>query len=65
MINKENQEQCHNLLNKLQQDINDLINKIENQLQLPELDFRSEQIQDELAKQIVLLQRFEIIADYF
>ncbi|MEH2143903.1 hypothetical protein [Nostoc sp.] len=58
MINKHSHEQSHNLLNKLQQDINNLIIKIDNQLQLPELDLRSEQIQDELAKQIVLLQRF-------
>ncbi|MEH2450827.1 hypothetical protein [Nostoc sp.] len=58
MINKHNHEQSHNLLNKLQQDINDLIIKVNNQLQLPELDLRNEQIQDELAKQIVLLQRF-------
>ncbi|MEH1850028.1 MAG: hypothetical protein V7L25_34970 [Nostoc sp.] len=58
MINKDSDEQCHNLLNKLQQEINDLINKVENQLQLPELDLRIEQIQDELAKQIVLLQSF-------
>ena len=58
MINKHSHEQSHNLLNKLQQDINDLIKKVDNQLQLPELDLRNEQIQDELAKQIVLLQRF-------
>ncbi|MEH2070112.1 MAG: hypothetical protein V7K47_18465 [Nostoc sp.] len=57
MINKNNQEQSQNILNKLQQDINDLINKVENQLRLPELDLKSEQIQDELAKQIILLQR--------
>lgn len=58
MINKHSHEQSHNLLNKLQQDINDLIKKVDNQLQLPELDLRNEHIQDELAKQIVLLQRF-------
>ncbi|WP_298918653.1 hypothetical protein [uncultured Nostoc sp.] len=58
MINKHSYEQSHNLLNKLQQDINDLILKVDNQLQLAELDLRNEQIQDELAKQIVLLQRF-------
>lgn len=58
MINKHSHEQSHDLLNKLQQDINDLIKKVDNQLQLPELDLRNEHIQDELAKQIVLLQRF-------
>ncbi len=56
MINKDSHEQCHNLLNKLQQDINDLLNKVKNQLS--EINLKSEYIQDELAKQIVLLQRF-------
>ncbi|MEH2463874.1 hypothetical protein [Nostoc sp.] len=58
MINKHSYEECYHLLNKLEQEINDLIIKVNNQLQLPKLDLKNEQIQDELAKQIVLLQRF-------
>lgn len=58
MINKDNHEQCYIVLNKLQEDINNLINKLKNKLQLAEVDLTSEQIQDELAKQIVLLQSF-------
>ncbi|MDF5709600.1 MAG: hypothetical protein PUP90_18545 [Nostoc sp. S4] len=56
MINQDNQKQSQNSLNKLKKDINELINEVENQL--TELDLKSEQIQDELAKQIILLQRF-------
>ena len=58
MINKHSYEECYHLLNKLEQEINDLILKVDNQLQLPKLELKNEQIQDELAKQIVLLQRF-------
>ena len=55
---EDNQEQCENILHKLQQDINNLIKKVENKLQAPELDLRDEETQEELAKQIALLQRF-------
>ena len=58
MINKHSYEECYHLLNKLEQEINDLILKVDNQLKLPKLELKNEQIQDELAKQIVLLQRF-------
>ena len=57
-MNKHSYEECYHLLNKLEQEINDLILKVDNQLQLPKLELKNEQIQDELAKQIVLLQRF-------
>ena len=57
-MNKHSYEECYHLLNKLEQEINDLILKVDNQLKLPKLELKNEQIQDELAKQIVLLQRF-------
>ncbi|MBL1200606.1 MAG: hypothetical protein FWK04_16300 [Nostoc sp. GBBB01] len=58
MINQDNQKECQVFLNNVQDDINYFINKVKNKLQLAKLYLTSEQIQDELAKQTVLLQRF-------
>jgi hypothetical protein len=57
MIRKDNQEQCQNILFQLQKDINNILKKVENKILIPELDLRNEHIQQELAKQIALLQR--------
>ncbi|QSJ14882.1 hypothetical protein JYQ62_23780 [Nostoc sp. UHCC 0702] len=71
MIDKENQEKCQNILNTLQEDINALIQRVEDKFQEAVVDFSKEnnlklleinylnngEIQEELAKQIALLQR--------
>ncbi len=54
----DNEEQCQTILNQLQQDINNLIKKVEYTLITQEVDLRNEEIQAELAKQISLLERF-------
>ncbi|RCJ28573.1 hypothetical protein A6770_22770 [Nostoc minutum NIES-26] len=71
MFCKDNQEKCQDILNKLQQDINEIFKKVEDKFKTPvlnlnkdqklkvsEIDYLShEPIQEELAKQIALLQR--------
>lgn len=70
IFDQENQEKCQNLLNELQKDINELLENVEakfketvnitkvNNLKLAELNYlNSWGIQEELAKQIALLQR--------
>lgn len=52
-----NQEQCQTILKNLQEEINSLINEVHKKIYGTSIDFR-EDIQQELANQIALLQRF-------
>ncbi|BAZ49416.1 hypothetical protein NIES4103_20280 [Nostoc sp. NIES-4103] len=77
IFDKENQDQCRDILNTLQKDINELLQKVDdkfnelvenlsqdNNFKLADINyFTNSEIQEELAKQIALLQRlFEYIA---
>ncbi|MBH8566425.1 hypothetical protein I8748_30460 [Nostoc sp. CENA67] len=77
LFDKENQDQCRNILNSLQKDINELLQKVDdkfneivvslsqgNNIKLADINYlNNSEIQEELAKQIALLQRlFEYIA---
>lgn len=58
MGQKDNQEQCQNILKKIQEEIHQLLEEIQNKLQKVELQNLREDIQEEIASQISLLQRF-------
>ncbi|MDF2387840.1 hypothetical protein JMG10_40740 [Nostoc ellipsosporum NOK] len=77
IFDKENQDQCRNILNTLQKDINELLQKVDNKfnevienlsqdnnLKIADINYlTNSEIQEELAKQIALLQRlFEYTA---
>ncbi|WP_193193356.1 hypothetical protein [Nostoc sp. MG11] len=58
MSHKDIQEQCQSILKDLQQEIYQLLEEIQNKLQQVELQNLKENIQEEIASQISLLQRF-------
>ncbi|NDJ20307.1 hypothetical protein GS682_01325 [Nostoc sp. B(2019)] len=57
MSHKDIQEQCQSILKDLQQEIYQLLEEIQNKLQQVELQNLKENIQEEIASQISLLQR--------
>lgn len=58
MVQKDSQEQCQNILKEIQQEIPQLLEEIQKKLQKVESQNLREDIQEEIANQISLLQRF-------
>ncbi|MBW4683795.1 MAG: hypothetical protein KME40_01590 [Komarekiella atlantica HA4396-MV6] len=58
MSHKDIQEQCQSILKDIQQEIYQLLEEVQNKLQQVELQNLKENIQEEIASQISLLQRF-------